>query len=173
MAATIKERVTAEPACSPAAAAVLTNKPAPMMAPIPRAIRLPAPNVRLSPFSESPAWDMRESKDFFRNKLMLSRFDKFCARKRARLMNNLCVTIQGRKINKYLILGLQFLPPGGFLGLKFLPSQDFSIFCILKLGVNMRKISLTSWIMIAMVTGVVVGLWVHYSGSAQQIDAFS
>jgi Na+/H+-dicarboxylate symporter len=37
----------------------------------------------------------------------------------------------------------------------------------------MRKISLTSWIMIAMVTGVVVGLWVHYNGSAQQIDAFS
>jgi Na+/H+-dicarboxylate symporter len=37
----------------------------------------------------------------------------------------------------------------------------------------MRKISLTSWIMIAMVTGVIVGLWVHYYGSAGQIDSFS
>ncbi|MDO6429795.1 dicarboxylate/amino acid:cation symporter [Flavitalea sp. BT771] len=37
----------------------------------------------------------------------------------------------------------------------------------------MRKISLTSWIMIAMVLGVVVGLWVHYTGSAQTIDSFS
>src|SRR5260370_24602431 len=37
----------------------------------------------------------------------------------------------------------------------------------------MRKISLTSWIMIAMLTGMIVGLWVHYSGSAQQIDGFS
>jgi Na+/H+-dicarboxylate symporter len=37
----------------------------------------------------------------------------------------------------------------------------------------MRKISLTSWIMIAMVTGVIVGLWVHYYGSAGQIDNFS
>src|SRR6187399_3225284 len=37
----------------------------------------------------------------------------------------------------------------------------------------MRKISLTSWIMIAMVTGVIVGLWVHYTGSAQTIDTFS
>ncbi|HVU54832.1 MAG TPA: dicarboxylate/amino acid:cation symporter [Puia sp.] len=37
----------------------------------------------------------------------------------------------------------------------------------------MRKISLTSWIMIAMLTGVIVGLWVHYKGSAGQIDSFS
>lgn len=37
----------------------------------------------------------------------------------------------------------------------------------------MRKISLTSWILIAMVTGVVVGLWVHYSGTAAQKDSFS
>src|SRR5882757_9060085 len=37
----------------------------------------------------------------------------------------------------------------------------------------MRKISLTSWIMIAMVTGIIVGLWVHYNGSASQIDSFS
>jgi len=37
----------------------------------------------------------------------------------------------------------------------------------------MRKISLTSWIMIAMLTGVIVGLWVHYNGSAGQIDSFS
>lgn len=37
----------------------------------------------------------------------------------------------------------------------------------------MRRISLTSWIMIAMVTGVVVGLCVHYNGSPQTIDAFS
>ncbi|HEY4208855.1 MAG TPA: dicarboxylate/amino acid:cation symporter [Puia sp.] len=37
----------------------------------------------------------------------------------------------------------------------------------------MRKISLTSWIMIAMLTGVIVGLWVHYNGSAGQIEAFS
>ena len=37
----------------------------------------------------------------------------------------------------------------------------------------MRKISLTSWIMIAMLTGVIVGLWVHYGGTAQQIESFS
>lgn len=37
----------------------------------------------------------------------------------------------------------------------------------------MRKISLTSWIMIAMLTGVIVGLSVHYYGSAGQIDSFS
>jgi Na+/H+-dicarboxylate symporter len=37
----------------------------------------------------------------------------------------------------------------------------------------MPKISLTGWIMIAMVTGVLLGLWVHYNGSPAQIDAFS
>jgi Na+/H+-dicarboxylate symporter len=37
----------------------------------------------------------------------------------------------------------------------------------------MPKISLTGWIMIAMVTGVSLGLWVHYNGSPAQIDAFS
>src|SRR5882757_6562834 len=37
----------------------------------------------------------------------------------------------------------------------------------------MRKISLTAWIMIAMVTGVIAGLCVHYNGSPQQIEGFS
>lgn len=37
----------------------------------------------------------------------------------------------------------------------------------------MRRISLTAWIMIAMVTGVIVGLLVHYNGSASTIDSFS
>lgn len=37
----------------------------------------------------------------------------------------------------------------------------------------MPKISLTGWIMIAMVAGVSLGLWVHYNGSPTQIDAFS
>jgi Na+/H+-dicarboxylate symporter len=37
----------------------------------------------------------------------------------------------------------------------------------------MPKISLTGWIMIAMVAGVLLGLWVHYNGSPAQIDAFS
>jgi Na+/H+-dicarboxylate symporter len=37
----------------------------------------------------------------------------------------------------------------------------------------MPKISLTGWIMIAMVSGVLLGLWVHYNGSPAQIDTFS
>jgi Na+/H+-dicarboxylate symporter len=37
----------------------------------------------------------------------------------------------------------------------------------------MRKIGLTGWIMIAMVTGVVLGLLVHYNCTASQIDSFS
>jgi Na+/H+-dicarboxylate symporter len=37
----------------------------------------------------------------------------------------------------------------------------------------MPKISLTGWIMIAMVGGVLLGLWVHYNGSPTQIDAFA
>jgi Na+/H+-dicarboxylate symporter len=37
----------------------------------------------------------------------------------------------------------------------------------------MPKISLTGWIMIAMVAGVLLGLGVHYNGSPTQIDAFS
>ncbi len=37
----------------------------------------------------------------------------------------------------------------------------------------MPKISLTGWIMIAMVAGVLLGLWVHYNGSPAQINAFS
>src|ERR1700753_555427 len=37
----------------------------------------------------------------------------------------------------------------------------------------MPKISLTVWIMIAMVAGVLLGLWVHYNGSPSQIDSFS
>jgi Na+/H+-dicarboxylate symporter len=37
----------------------------------------------------------------------------------------------------------------------------------------MQKIGLTGWILIAMITGVVLGLWVHYNGSPQQIDDFS
>lgn len=37
----------------------------------------------------------------------------------------------------------------------------------------MPKISLTGWIMIAMVAGVLLGLWVHYNGHPVQIDAFA
>ena len=37
----------------------------------------------------------------------------------------------------------------------------------------MPKISLTGWIMIAMVAGVLLGLWVHYNGSPAQVAAFS
>jgi Na+/H+-dicarboxylate symporter len=37
----------------------------------------------------------------------------------------------------------------------------------------MQKIGLTGWIMIAMVTGVVIGLLVHYNGTVQQIGDFS
>src|SRR6185437_15176915 len=37
----------------------------------------------------------------------------------------------------------------------------------------MPKISLTGWIMIAMMAGVLLGLWVHYSGSPVQVDTFS
>src|ERR1700761_4362726 len=37
----------------------------------------------------------------------------------------------------------------------------------------MPKISLTGWIMIAMVAGVLLGLWVHYNGTPGQIDSFS
>jgi Na+/H+-dicarboxylate symporter len=37
----------------------------------------------------------------------------------------------------------------------------------------MQKIGLTGWILIAMVTGVILGLLVHYNGSPQQIDNFS
>src|SRR5258708_37297009 len=37
----------------------------------------------------------------------------------------------------------------------------------------MQKLGLTGWIMIAMVAGVMLGLWVHYNGTASQIDSFS
>src|ERR1700712_2036045 len=37
----------------------------------------------------------------------------------------------------------------------------------------MRKIGLTGWIMMAMVTGVVLGLWVHYNCTVAQKDTFS
>jgi Na+/H+-dicarboxylate symporter len=37
----------------------------------------------------------------------------------------------------------------------------------------MPKISLTGWIMIAMVAGVLLGLWVHYNGSPAQVEAFT
>ncbi|HVS96914.1 MAG TPA: dicarboxylate/amino acid:cation symporter [Puia sp.] len=37
----------------------------------------------------------------------------------------------------------------------------------------MPKISLTGWILIAMLAGVLLGLWVHYGGSSSQIDGFS
>src|ERR1700722_7064823 len=37
----------------------------------------------------------------------------------------------------------------------------------------MPKVSLTGWIMLAMVAGVLLGLWVHYNGSPAQIDTFS
>ena len=37
----------------------------------------------------------------------------------------------------------------------------------------MQKIGLTGWIMIAMVAGVLLGLWVHYNGDASQADTFS
>src|ERR1700712_2447848 len=37
----------------------------------------------------------------------------------------------------------------------------------------MRKIGLTGWIMMAMVTGVVLGLWVHYNSTVVQKESFS
>lgn len=37
----------------------------------------------------------------------------------------------------------------------------------------MPKISLTGWIMIAMVAGVLLGLWVHYNGTQAQVTSFS
>jgi Na+/H+-dicarboxylate symporter len=37
----------------------------------------------------------------------------------------------------------------------------------------MQKLGLTGWIMIAMVSGVIIGLWVHYNGSPRQIDDFA
>ena len=37
----------------------------------------------------------------------------------------------------------------------------------------MPKISLTGWIMIAMVAGVLLGLWVHYNGTPGQVAAFA
>ncbi|HEY6902374.1 MAG TPA: cation:dicarboxylase symporter family transporter, partial [Puia sp.] len=37
----------------------------------------------------------------------------------------------------------------------------------------MPKISLTGWIMIAMLAGVLLGLWVHYNGTASQVSSFS
>jgi Na+/H+-dicarboxylate symporter len=37
----------------------------------------------------------------------------------------------------------------------------------------MPKISLTGWILIAVVTGVLLGLWVHYNGTPAGIDAFA
>ncbi|MBS1661530.1 MAG: dicarboxylate/amino acid:cation symporter [Bacteroidetes bacterium] len=37
----------------------------------------------------------------------------------------------------------------------------------------MPKISLTGWIMIAMLAGVLLGLWVHYNGTPGQVSSFS
>src|SRR3984885_15756003 len=37
----------------------------------------------------------------------------------------------------------------------------------------MPKISLTGWIMIAMVGGVMLGLWVHYNGTPSQVVSFT
>src|SRR5579872_6507152 len=37
----------------------------------------------------------------------------------------------------------------------------------------MPKVSLTIWIMIAMLSGVLLGLWVHYEGNGVQIDGFN
>ncbi len=37
----------------------------------------------------------------------------------------------------------------------------------------MVKLGLTGWILIAMVAGVLLGLWVHYNGTPSQIDSFS
>ena len=71
MAATINPKVTEGPAFCAAAAAVLTNNPAPIMAPMPSATRAPEPSVRLSPFSESPASAINWLIDFFTNKLIL------------------------------------------------------------------------------------------------------
>jgi Na+/H+-dicarboxylate symporter len=42
-----------------------------------------------------------------------------------------------------------------------------------KKGDGMQKLGLTGWIMIAMIAGVILGLWVHYNGTPSQIDTFS
>ena len=62
--------VTAGPAFKAAADAVLTNKPAPIMAPIPKATKEPALNVRFKPFSLSEASASKELTDFLINKLI-------------------------------------------------------------------------------------------------------
>src|ERR1700722_8767339 len=72
--------------------------------------------------------------------------------------------------------------PGGFLRVKFCQINIFRLFAPSKpprgsgagcCGSPMPKISLTGWIMIAMLAGVLLGLWVHYNGTPAQIDAFS
>ena len=65
MAATTKDNVTPEPAASEEAAAVLTNKPAPIIAPIPKANKDQAPNVVLRPFSLEAASANKRDNDFF------------------------------------------------------------------------------------------------------------
>jgi hypothetical protein len=71
--------VTAGPAASAAAAPVLTNNPAPIMAPIPKAIRLLAPSVRFKPDSLSEVCASKPSVDFILHKLVvqLIRFYNF------------------------------------------------------------------------------------------------
>jgi hypothetical protein len=71
MAAIINDKVTAGPAACPAAAAVRTNNPAPIIAPTPSAIKLPAPKVRFKPFPPSSAWANMAARSFFLNKLIV------------------------------------------------------------------------------------------------------
>src|SRR6185436_9483618 len=63
--AMINPIVTAGPALFAAAAAVRTNKPAPMIAPIPSATRLVAFSVRFNPFSESSTSRIKRLNGFF------------------------------------------------------------------------------------------------------------
>ena len=65
MAAITTEMVTAGPAASAEAEAVRTNKPAPIIAPIHKANREPAPKVFLRPFSLAATNNF--SIDFFLN----------------------------------------------------------------------------------------------------------
>ena len=69
MAATTKPRVTEGPALFAAAAAVLTNNPAPIIAPIPSAIRLPAVSVLFNPPRPSSLSMIRSLMGFLTNKV--------------------------------------------------------------------------------------------------------
>src|SRR5215471_8551582 len=70
IAATTKESTTAGPALSAAAMPVSENKPAPMIAPMPRAIKLNGPSVFLRCCSPPSASALMRSSDFVSKRLI-------------------------------------------------------------------------------------------------------